>query len=107
MSRHAAVFEVPAPQFGHPAGRRPSGPEPFSASADPDPAPQERWPQLRWVRCPVDEQLHLLGPAAVLKAVAWGYAHALCGRLIIAEDLTLRGSSGAPCGSCLATGTAS
>lgn len=40
------------------------------------------------------QQLHLLGPTAVVKAMTLGFARALCGRLMAREGLTLS----APCG---------
>ena len=61
----------------------------------------------RWARCPVDEQLHLLAPADVQTAGVEGYAYARCGRLLIAEGLTLSGQSMGLCMDCLAAGTTS
>jgi hypothetical protein len=83
----ALISQVPAPKFPHKT--------PVSAAAVP-----------RWARCPVDQQLPLLGPAGVREVVALGSARSLCGRLLVAQGLTLSGRCGAPCISCLAAGTA-
>jgi hypothetical protein len=59
-----------------------------------------------WVRCPVDEQMHLLGARAVLELVALGCALAWCGALLTSQDLIPR-AVGAPCLRCLVVGSAS
>lgn len=61
--------------------------------------------RLRWVGCPVDQRLHLLGPVGVQAAQAGGEAHALCGRRIRAAALTLRWAHPF-CVSCVAAGLA-
>jgi hypothetical protein len=63
--------------------------------------------RLRWVRCPVDQQLHLLAPDGVATTGIQGPAEALCGCRIPVEGLTLKGQSGSLCVSCLAAGTTS
>ncbi len=59
--------------------------------------------QARWVACPPDRQLHLVRPDGVLmlEVVTATDAHALCGRLVCAEGLTLSGPSAGMCVSCL------
>ena len=63
---------------------------------------------LRWARCPVDRQLHLLTPAQIQVAGVQDHGRASCGRLVLRAGLTI---NGAPvtgwCTSCLTAGTAS
>ena len=61
--------------------------------------------RVMWVRCRVDEQLHLINPRAALK-LAGGCAVALCGALLVIHDVALRGW-GTPCPTCLVAGSAS
>ncbi|MBV9141867.1 MAG: hypothetical protein JO115_13280 [Pseudonocardiales bacterium] len=58
-----------------------------------------------WVRCPIDDQVHLLGARAVLELATVGCALAWCTILITTQDLTLRGV-GTPCPTCLLAGSA-
>jgi hypothetical protein len=98
---------VPPPRLARkfPVDRQPSFPVPVGDQpAFHHPATV---PPPRWVRCPVDHQLHLLAPAGVIAAGIKGHGHALCGRLIPADGLTIDGPSGSLCISCLAAGTAS
>jgi hypothetical protein len=103
------VYLLPDPVFARqaPAGHR-SSPAP-APGGQPDPpvvpAPASAAAVPRWARCPVDQQLPLLGPAGVREVVALGCAQSLCGRLLFAQGLTLSGRCGVPCVSCLAAGT--
>jgi hypothetical protein len=58
-----------------------------------------------WVRCRVDQRLHLLGARAVLDLAAMGCTVACCGALIVTPELVLR-AGGTPCGQCLAVRSA-
>jgi hypothetical protein len=58
-----------------------------------------------WVRCRVDQHLHLLGARAVLDLAALGFTVAYCGALLITPQLVVRGG-GTACGQCLAAGSA-
>ena len=101
-------WTVPPPLFSckTPAGRRLNRPVPVPGG-QPDPNPVRCASAApRWVRCPVDGQLHLLAAADVAAATAGDAYAALCGRWIPVGELTLRGSSQGLCVSCLAAGTA-
>jgi hypothetical protein len=63
--------------------------------------------RLRWVQCPVDQQLHLLAPDGVATTGIQSPARTLCRRHIPVKGLTLKEQSGSLCVSCLATRTAS
>ncbi|MBV9012109.1 MAG: hypothetical protein JO272_08660 [Pseudonocardiales bacterium] len=58
-----------------------------------------------WVRCRVDQHLHLLSARAALELAAMGCTVACCGALIITQELVL-GGGGTACGMCLAVGCA-
>jgi hypothetical protein len=60
--------------------------------------------RVMWVRCRVDEQLHLINPRAALR-LAGGCAVAWCGALLVLQDVALRGA-GTPCSTCLVVGSA-
>jgi hypothetical protein len=55
--------------------------------------------RLMWVRCRLDEQLHLIHPRVVLR-LAGGCAVAVCGVLLVLPDVALR-AAGTPCSTCL------
>jgi hypothetical protein len=58
--------------------------------------------QLRWVRCPDEGRLHLLGPVEVVVAATGGQAEALCGRALPPQCLPLvHSSSRAVCMACV------
>lgn len=59
-----------------------------------------------WVRCRVDQHLHLLSARAVLDLAALGCAVACCGALLITPQLVVR-AAGTACGQCLAVRDAS
>ena len=109
LSQPAATAQVPVPQFGNfPDSGWPPVEQPRTASApggQPDPSPRAEGSSgrpLRWAHCPNDGWLHLLWPAEVVGAPTTGHAHALCGRLLPVEGLTLaHGSVGALCLTCL------
>jgi len=61
--------------------------------------------RVMWVRCRVDEQLHLLNPRAALR-LAGGCVVALCGVLLVIQDVAVRGG-GTPCSTCLVVRSAS
>ena len=61
-------------------------------------------PPLRWARCPDDGRLHLVQPADVA-VTDTGHALALCGIRLGADGLTVSGSAGALCSTCIAAGT--
>ena len=61
--------------------------------------------RVMWVRCRVDDQLHLLNPRTAL-TLAGGCAVALCGALLVIHDTALHGG-GTPCLTCLVAGSAS
>jgi hypothetical protein len=108
-SRLAATAQASAPQFGNsPDSGWPPVEQPRTASApggQPDPSPRAEGSSggpLRWARCPDDGRRHLLQPAEVVVAATGGHAHALCGRFLPAEGLTLaHGSVAALCLTCL------
>ena len=91
-----AVFRQPARHVPFPAGVDRAGPEVQRPGVE----------QLRWARCPDDEQLHLVQPRAVAQAAASGYALAFCGHQIAAEGLTINSvASGALCMACVVAAT--
>lgn len=87
---------VVPPVFGRsvPAGRSSRVP---AAPGGPDPSPPTAAVVLgarpRWVGCPTDGRLHLVGPAGVRVLETLGVAHAVCGRRVWVAGLMLRGPS--------------
>jgi len=99
-------LRVPDPQFPSKGAvvRQPARP---AATDRTDPEFQRpSVEQLRWARCPDDEQLHLVQPGAVALAATSGYALAFCGHQIVAEGLTIKSvASGALCMACVIAAT--
>ena len=59
--------------------------------------------RVMWVRCRVDEQLHLIHSRAVFR-LAGGCAVAVCGVLLVLSDVALRAAE-TPCSTCLVVGS--
>jgi hypothetical protein len=103
-TRPRAGLWVPEPRFpstGPTAvGRRSSTREP-AAGTVPDPV-RGSGPAMHWTRCPTDGRLHAIAPTDTAQAAACGYAEALCGHRLPAEDLAIQDlPSGALCLPCV------
>ncbi|MBV8540603.1 MAG: hypothetical protein JO063_12570 [Pseudonocardiales bacterium] len=76
---------------------------PVSSGGQPRGSGCSKVTRVVWVRCRVDEQLHLINPRATLR-LAGGCAVAVCGALLVLPDVALR-TAGTPCSTCLVVGS--
>ena len=103
-TRQPTGLRVPEPRFPTTrptaASRQSSTPKPAAGTA-PDPV-RGSGPAMHWMRCPTEGLLHAIAPTDSEQAVARGYAEALCGHQLPAEDLTVHDvPSGALCLPCV------
>lgn len=103
-TRQRTGLWVPEPRFpttGPTAAcRQLSTPAPAAGGA-PDPIRSSR-PAMHWARCPADGRLHAIEPTDTKRAGTRGYAEALCGHRLTAENLAIQDvPSGALCLPCV------
>jgi hypothetical protein len=103
-TRPSAGLWVPEPRFPTTrptATSRPSSTLKPAAGTAPDPV-RGSGPAMHWMRCSTDGLLHAIAPTDSEQAVARGYAEALCGHQLPAEDLAIQDApSGALCLPCV------